>query len=309
MSEYRLVLKTGHKGEDVRILQELLGMKNADGVFGKVTREEVIKFQRTFNLTPDGIVGPMTWKVLNFNPQEIHADTDEITSATWIERYHLPEGEYVHQSTSKKYIFIHHTAGRHNPYKTIDNWANDSRGRIGTNYVIGGIPTDADMNAITAVQKKYDGRVLQAIDDEFWGYHLGPNGSSFMTKHSLSIELNSAGGLTKRGDKYYTWFNTEVHPSQVQTLDEPFRGYKYFHKYSKAQIQSLEALLYHLAEKHDINLQDGMHKMPYEQRYEFNENAWSGKVTGLLSHTNVRKDKSDVFPQPELNAMIESLRF
>jgi hypothetical protein len=304
--ENRLVLKTGHQGEDVRILQELLGITPQDGIFGKKTREEVIKFQRTNNLTSDGIVGPMTWAALNYNPQEIYADTDEITSATWIERYHLPEGEYIKQHTSKKYIFIHHTAGRHNPYKTIDNWARDQRGRVGTNYVIGGLPANVDLNNLTAAHTKYDGRILQAIDDKYWGYHLGKNGSSFMTSHSLSIELNSAGGLTKVGDKYYTWFKQEVHPSQVVELDQPFRGYKYFHRYSDEQLMSLEALLYHLAEKHDINIQDGMYKMGPTERYEFNESAWKGGITGILSHTNVRKDKSDVFPQPELDRLINS---
>lgn len=307
MESIRLVLKTGHRGEDVRILQELLGIKPADGIFGKITRDTVVKYQKYNGLVPDGIVGPMTWSSLNFNPQEIFADTDTVTSATWIEDHRLPEGEYVKQETSKKYIFLHHTAGRHNPYKTINNWANDDRGRIGTHYVIGGLPSTKNTNDLTPVDSKYDGKVIRAIDDKYWGYHLGSTGSFYMHKHSLSIEICSAGILSKKGDKFYTWYNEEVHPSQVAVLDEPFRGSKYYHKYSDKQLKSLEALLYHLSDKHDIDLKSGLQKMDPKTRYEFNSNAWNGSINGILSHTNVRKGKSDVFPQKELNDLIDSL--
>lgn len=301
----RLVLKVGSQGEDVRILQERLGIK-PDGVFGAETRRAVVNFQKSNGLSGDGIVGPLTWNLLDVNPEEFFADTDTMTSATWIERYHLPEGEYIKSETSKKYIFIHHTAGRHNPYKVIDQWAADQRGRVGTNYVIGGLPSTADLNSLSEAQKKYDGRILQAVDDKYWAYHLGQNGSSFMTSHSLSIEICSAGSLTKKGDKFFTWYGEEVHPSQVEMLQKPFRGSRYFHKYSPAQLEALEALLRHLSEKHDISLKSGMQKLGAEKMYEWSESMWRGQVTGLLSHTNVRTDKSDVFPQPQLTEMIMS---
>lgn len=304
--EKRLVLKTGYRGDDVALLQTLLNIK-ADGIFGVKTRQSVIEFQKLHGLRADGIVGPLTWEKLDYNPEEFWADTDTLTGASWIEQYHLPEGEYVKKSTSKKYIFIHHTAGRHNPYKTIDGWANDQRGRVGTNYVIGGLPSTANVNDLTASQKKYNGRILQAIDDKYWGYHLGPTGSSFMTNHSLSIEICSAGYLTKKHDKYYTWYGEEVHPSQVEILPTEFRGHKYYHKYSRAQLESLEALLRHLCDKHDININSGMQKLGPEDMYHFKGEAWRGEITGILSHTNVRKDKSDVFPQPELTKLIMSL--
>lgn len=304
--EKRLIIKTGHVGEEVKVLQELLRIK-VDGQFGIKTRQAVIAFQKKNNLHADGIVGPVTWNALGYNPEEFYADTDTITSATWIERYLLPEGEYVDNETSKKYIFLHHTAGRHNPYKVIDHWASDQRGRVGTNYVIGGLPASVDVDNMTSAQKKYDGRVIQAIDDKFWGYHLGPNGSRYMTSHSLSIEICSAGALTKKGDNYYTWYGEKVHPSQVAELPTEFRGTKYYHKYSPSQLESLEALLYHLSEKHGISLKEGMQKIGVAEMYEWSQRAWKGNITGLLSHTNVRKDKSDVFPQSELTNLITRL--
>ena len=141
-----MVLKLGSTGEFVGILQEILSINPVDGIFGKQTQHTVQSFQKRNKLTVDGIVGPMTWKKLNFNPIEHSLDSDRQSYGNWIEDYFLPEGQYVNESTSKYYIILHHTAGRENPYKTIDHWANDNRGRVGTNYVIGGISVDGKNN-------------------------------------------------------------------------------------------------------------------------------------------------------------------
>lgn len=53
------LLRKGSKGEEVRRLQRLLGIK-ADGVFGQATHDAVAAFQRKEKLTPDGVVGPLT---------------------------------------------------------------------------------------------------------------------------------------------------------------------------------------------------------------------------------------------------------
>ena len=39
-------------------------LRAADGVFGPQTREAVTRFQRRFGLTPDGVIGTATWRVL-----------------------------------------------------------------------------------------------------------------------------------------------------------------------------------------------------------------------------------------------------
>ncbi len=41
--------------------------------------------------------------------------------------------------------------------------------------------------------------------------------------------------------------------------------------------------------------------------FDFQEDAFYGKVRGLLTHTNVRKDKWDCYPHPDLVDMIMSL--
>jgi len=64
------VLSLGSTGPDVRLVQSLLNRIGytpgaVDGIFGSRTLQAVIQFQRNNGLTPDGIVGPNTWRVLD----------------------------------------------------------------------------------------------------------------------------------------------------------------------------------------------------------------------------------------------------
>lgn len=65
-------LQNGSSGSDVRLMQEYLNRIRAnyplipqisvvDGVYGPMTERAVKEFQRTFNLTADGIIGRSTW--------------------------------------------------------------------------------------------------------------------------------------------------------------------------------------------------------------------------------------------------------
>lgn len=69
-----MLLKVGSKGEDVKKLQERLGLK-ADGDFGKSTETAVKNFQTKSGLTADGIVGNGTWSKL-FETQTITKTLD-----------------------------------------------------------------------------------------------------------------------------------------------------------------------------------------------------------------------------------------
>lgn len=66
-----MLLKNGSKGDDVKKLQEKLGL-GADGSFGVKTEEAVKAFQLKNGLTPDGIVGEGTWnKLFGSTPQVV----------------------------------------------------------------------------------------------------------------------------------------------------------------------------------------------------------------------------------------------
>ena len=62
-------LSPGASGPVVQLLQKALLQSGAyslqaDGIFGPYTKEAVHLFQSTWGLTPDGVVGPLTWKAL-----------------------------------------------------------------------------------------------------------------------------------------------------------------------------------------------------------------------------------------------------
>jgi len=63
-------LKQGMIGDDVKALQTYLNTHGfncgiADSIFGNKTKQAVILFQKANNLTPDGVVGPKTWAVID----------------------------------------------------------------------------------------------------------------------------------------------------------------------------------------------------------------------------------------------------
>lgn len=64
------VLEIGSQGTDVMEIQSLLKKIGynpgpIDGYYGPKTRDAVISFQKDNNLTPDGIIGPQTYKLIN----------------------------------------------------------------------------------------------------------------------------------------------------------------------------------------------------------------------------------------------------
>lgn len=85
-----MLLKNGSQGEDVKKLQEKLGLK-IDGDFGNITETKVKEWQSKNGLTPDGIIGDISWSKL-FPSQS----TTTITNTGGIKldklKGHIPDG-------------------------------------------------------------------------------------------------------------------------------------------------------------------------------------------------------------------------
>jgi hypothetical protein len=293
-----MVLRKGDKGNAVKDLQEFLEI-TADGDFGPGTEAAVKKWQAENGLVADGIVGPKTWDAMGLATTDESEQVYTTDNGLIINRHYLPKGEYLEGPSKKEYCFLHHTAGWNNPYKTVNNWAKDTRGRIATEFVLGG-------QKLTDGNADYDGVMVQCMPEGAYGWHLGKNGSQYMHKHSVGIEVNNFGYL-KNGKAYQ---GSTAHESQIVELAEPFRGYKFWHRYSDAQIEALDKWIRWIGERDGIDIRAGLPALVKEQgaaAFEFNADAYYGKVKGLWTHTNTRKDKTDMFPQQELLDLLVSL--
>lgn len=300
-----MLIQFGHKGDIVNQIQEVLGLP-ISGLYDRITESAVKNFQNKNELIPTGKCDDETLhKLLDFgvstDNMEKHILMPEKTLG--IEKYFLPSGEYKEQQTKKEYLFLHHTAGWNNPYKQVDDWAKDNRGPIGTHFIIGG------PNPLTN-DKKYDGITLQCFSEDNWAYHLGKV-DAHMHSHSIGIEICNFGYLVRKSDGFYNYVNKKIDSRQVIDLGFHFRGYQYWHSYSDAQIESAKRLLLYLSEKHQIDLQSGLkqwiNEMGVEKAFDYFLDARNGQVKGLLSHSNVRTDKFDIYPHPKMVEMIMSL--
>ena len=295
-----MLLKKDSRGQEVVELQQALGI-NADGVFGAGTKAAVEAYQQKNNLFIDGIVGPQTLAAI----REASATTDNSEKVyspyqdLMVNKYFLPKGEYKEGPTQKDYLFLHHTAGWNNPYKTVDGWAKDNRGAIATEFVLGGRSVRGD-------DDRYDGELVQCMPEGGYGWHLGKNGSQYMHTHSVAIEVcNFSYAVDGK-----TYVNTPIAPDQILTLPEPFRGHSQWHAYSDEQIKTLRKFILWIAERDSIDVRDGLVaeiKQKGTRAFEFNEDAYNGKIKGMWTHTNTRKDKFDLFPQESLIEMLLSL--
>ena len=89
-----MLLKVGSKGDDVKKLQEKLGL-SADGSFGPNTEKKVKEWQSANGLTADGLVGDGTWAKMFGTSTPVTPSTPTATSAGSIDlsklKGHVPD--------------------------------------------------------------------------------------------------------------------------------------------------------------------------------------------------------------------------
>jgi N-acetyl-anhydromuramyl-L-alanine amidase AmpD len=329
-----MLVKKGSKGRHVKEIQTLLdfhGFWTYDKItdyFGGVTEAAVKEFQKDRKLTVDGAVGDQTlgellegvdadqytiddkpsYKFTNDTDGKIeYLGTYESKDGLTINKAYLDSDEYVRDygKIEPKWFFIHHTAGGNDPYRTIRNWNNDSRGRVATQYCIGGVSRKGDDSV--------NGDVVECFPDNYIGWHLGKVGNFNMSKYSTAVEINNYGYLTKKDGKYYNAYKSEMPEDQVCDLGYEFKGYRYWHDYTDEQIESLRLLMKHIADIYpEVPIGEGIPKLLRDgvdpkEAFAFNSDAYNGKIHGTWSHTSVRKGKWDVYPHPKLVELLRSV--
>lgn len=220
----------------------------------------------------------------------------------------LNQGEYYTDVCPKNTIYLHHTAGGHNPVYAMDGWNHDKTKaggqlKVATAYLIGGISTyDKDIS--------FDGIIYRAFDDKYWAHHLGTHLliNESLNKQSIAIEICNYGPLTKNSaGQFINYIGKQVPPQMVTTLDKPFRGFIHFHKYTDKQLIALEELVRFLGDKYKINLKAGLQQFINSGASAFEINAAAQKgLSGVWSHTNViDQGKWDLYPCPRIIEMIK----
>jgi N-acetyl-anhydromuramyl-L-alanine amidase AmpD len=319
-------------GDDVRWMQSKLKehgfhKEKIDGYFGQNTLISVTNFQRKIGVRADGVVGPQTWSQLStYDPNaviievKVESKINDIPNVVsyigedGLKIYDelLTEEEYYKKETQKNTIWLHHTAGGSRPDWTIGGWEKDFKKdengnpeidkkgnpiplKIATQYVIGRKSSSGDT--------LWDGKILKTFDDRYWAYHLGLNRSNSeqLNSRSIGIEICNYGPLTLGKDgRYYNYVNKPMNEKDVIELD--FRGYKYWEKYTDSQLESTRKLILHLEKKWNMEIERGVYN---EEWFEYNDKWFS--LGGLRTHTQVRKDKFDLFPQKEMIQMLNSI--
>lgn len=222
----------------------------------------------------------------------------------------LEKGEFYDETFEKTIFYLHHTAGGHRADYVISGWDTDDEvdktGKktarsVATAFVIGGLGTRQ------ADSTEFDGKVYRCFDDKLWAHHLGTTQANNRTlnKVSVAVEICNYGPLKKGTDgKFYTYVNSIVPANMVCELAQPFRGYKYYHKYTDKQIASTKELILAMKAKYPkIELKTPLLTV---DGYEMNEAAKKG-VSGIFSHSNVRTDKFDMYPDSRLINMLKSI--
>lgn len=208
-----------------------------------------------------------------------------------IKQVRLSSNQYFAEESPKTQIYLHHTAGNGNAEGVAKYWnGNDSR--IATAFIIG-----------------ENGTIVQCFSSKHWAWHLGIDAEDFtrngakylnLNKLSVGIEVCNWGYLKKKGDKFYNYAGGVVNPSYVTELEQPYKGYKFWYKYSDAQIESLRQLVVYLCETY------GIPKDYRKEIWAIDKEAFKG-TKGIYTHNSVRKDKSDIYPDPRIIKMLENL--
>jgi N-acetyl-anhydromuramyl-L-alanine amidase AmpD len=281
------ILKHNDVGEDVKILQEKLKelgfyRDRITSHFGQTTLQSVLSFQKNVNIKIDGIVNLQTWNKLNcFNiSKPIKEEENKLDIL-------LKEGDLIVYKGTEKisdkktlkntiFLFINNSSSR--PDIAIS--------KSNSHYVIG-------RKSSSSKEDFWDGKILRTMDDK---YYLNKFENQLINDRSIFIEICNYGELFLKEGIYYNHFNKPINESEVLELNG-----KYYELLTDNQIDSIVNLVKYLKNKWQIDLNIKIDN----EWFNHNENWFS--LGGLRTFGQIIKDKSDLFPQPNLITGLNSI--
>lgn len=212
-----------------------------------------------------------------------------------IVQYPMPLSQYIATPTNKTQIVLHHTASGPDPFSVINYW-NSTSERVATPVVIGGFGQHDGVIAQGYSSKFYAGHIGRAHGLEKWGLPYFDYSSI-----SIGVEICNWGFLKKTSKGFVNYVGRIVPDNQVCELAKPYKGYKYFQKYTPKQIDATEKLLRYWNKIYGIPL-----TYREKEMWDISKDAHN-KVPGVYTHNSYRLDKTDIFPDPDMIAMLKSL--
>lgn len=219
----------------------------------------------------------------------------------------LPAACYVDKEYLKKWVILHHTASDGNPFG-VASWWKQQANHVSCPYIIS-----------RGVGKNWkDGELFECFPETKGCWTLGLTQSHFndlkgnkhttstaLNMNALTVELCNWGSLIKKNDKYLTYSGEVVPELEVYDFEDTlFRGSRYYHKYSEAQLDTTRTLLLYWKSKYDIDIKfQGMEMFEYPFMKGF------AGVNGVYTHVGYRRqnEKQDLSPQKPLLQMLQSL--
>ena len=246
-------------------------------------------------------------------------------TTTQLDKSSFPNGViYVPEETKKTMIFLHHTAGRGGAGPTIGWWrVAYRRDKTGAK-----IPIDYPLCTHYIIDR--EGNIEYVFDEKYWAYHA--SSSTPVQKSSISVELSAFGWLKEEGDKLVNSlgdvvpFNEAALAVDKDGKPAPYRGYKYFDKYTDKQITALERLFTNWKNNKDEKGNTTNHNITFKFDYDemfpgedpklitktnprgriLSQNAVNG-IPGVYAHNSTAESKVDIFPQAELVSMLKKV--
>lgn len=209
--------------------------------------------------------------------------------------YRLNEDSYYNEPHPKDAIFLHHSGSFYRPDWLVKSWDRDktestNKIRYGAAFAIGG------KDVVAKSGDSWDGKIVQAFDPHCWSHSLSIKikSNTFLNQKSISIEICNFGplDLTLEG-KFFSDSKILIPEDQVVELDSPYRGFKYFHKYSSKQLESLSGLIKKLSYKFDIDLAKGLKKEIEKSSLKLPQDVSTEKLQKWLNKNGFVDDRGE----------------